>query len=134
VPLLWRHRSDIRKQFTAPTKTPQWRQVSSLDALTGDESVTDSSVEVSTVSFTDLKTEWTPSPVKNVSYADKFMVRVEEQHAQRRELQDVLVQESRAWRIGDDPQFVSHGLSGELCESFVTRTVSTSHSCFYIYI
>ncbi|KAL3912945.1 MAG: hypothetical protein SGARI_000899, partial [Bacillariaceae sp.] len=55
----------------------------------------------------DEQQQWTPSPVKNVSYADQSMVRVEEQHEQRRELRELLVTESKAWRIGAEPEFVS---------------------------
>jgi hypothetical protein len=38
---------------------------------------------------------------------DDLMILVEQQQQKRRALQDLLAEESKAWRIGNEPQFVS---------------------------
>ena len=114
-PILWRHRVEIRAHFQGPRVQNRKKDsilepplVPSSNSNLIDDSSVILSVDLSHKTSNNLLLdEWTPSPVKNVNYTDKFMVPVLEQHEQRRELRELLVTESKAWRIGKEPEFVS---------------------------
>ena len=112
-PIAWRHRVEIRAHWQGGPKRNNRksnkeglpRPATNSNMLDIDESTI--TVQVSHHNPGIVDDAWTPSPVKNVNYTGQSMVPVLEQHEQRRELRELLVTESRAWRIGNEPEFVS---------------------------